>query len=272
MHYTDPGCPRVNTYFGNPPRGDSDFQMEFADRVLLHYQPGGPLSPEGLLSRWDALAAQLRPAVSLVASESSWESNQSRLRSYMTDGSSALLNALRSAGYASSVSPVSYSIDGGPVASGTQVALSGGGEIWYSIDGTDPRASGGAISDSAQRYQNPITLPDGTVQLVARVRSGNDWSAAMPVMFQVGDGPGLVINEIHFNPSDGLDGDVEVDGDEYEFIELANTARRSSSRANRWCWPRTHSDSSSATASLQTVSTWASWATRAMRSGSSTRT
>jgi len=42
MHYTDPGCPRVNTWFGSPPRGSSDFQMEFADRVMLHYQPGGP--------------------------------------------------------------------------------------------------------------------------------------------------------------------------------------------------------------------------------------
>ncbi len=49
------------------------------------------------------------------------------------------------------------------------------GRIYYTLDGTDPRAPGGAVSASAQPYSGPITLPQPG-RLFARVFHENRWS------------------------------------------------------------------------------------------------
>ncbi len=53
------------------------------------------------------------------------------------------------------------------------------GEIYFTLDGTDPRASGGEISKGAQIYKSPLQLKRGG-KLFARLRQGNRWSG--PVM------------------------------------------------------------------------------------------
>jgi hypothetical protein len=49
------------------------------------------------------------------------------------------------------------------------------GQIYYTLDGSDPRAPGGAVSGKAQRYTKSFTVPKGG-QVLARARDGNDWS------------------------------------------------------------------------------------------------
>jgi hypothetical protein len=49
------------------------------------------------------------------------------------------------------------------------------GEIYFTLDGTDPRASGGEISKTAQSYKSALQLPAGA-KLFARVRQENRWS------------------------------------------------------------------------------------------------
>ncbi len=49
------------------------------------------------------------------------------------------------------------------------------GKIFFSLDGTDPRAPGGAVSAKAHLYEAPIRAEPGTV-LVARVSHNNRWS------------------------------------------------------------------------------------------------
>jgi hypothetical protein len=67
-----------------------------------------------------------------------------------------------------------------PVASrkhnGEPVQLSAGaGEIYFSLDGTDPRAPGGQVASGARPYSAPVQIPpDG--RLVARARVDNRWS------------------------------------------------------------------------------------------------
>jgi len=58
------------------------------------------------------------------------------------------------------------------------------GEICFTLDGTDPRASGGATSPAAKVYDGPIQLTSGT-KLFARTRSESRWSG--PTVFQAGD-------------------------------------------------------------------------------------
>jgi hypothetical protein len=56
------------------------------------------------------------------------------------------------------------------------VLSASGGEIYYTLDGTDPRASGGDASKTAQFYKAPVKLSAGA-KLVARTRQENRWSA-----------------------------------------------------------------------------------------------
>jgi len=56
------------------------------------------------------------------------------------------------------------------------LALKGpSGQIFYTLDGSDPRASGGAVAPKAVRYEQPIAM-EKNFQLFARVRAANRWS------------------------------------------------------------------------------------------------
>ena len=71
----------------------------------------------------------------------------------------------------------------GAVAAGTKLKLSGGaGEIYYTLDGSDPRASGGASSKQAQKYGAPIVL-DREIKFTARLRRGNVWSGPVSATY-----------------------------------------------------------------------------------------
>jgi hypothetical protein len=52
------------------------------------------------------------------------------------------------------------------------------GEIFFTLDGTDPRAGGGSPSTKSRRYDKPFPLGKGT-KLFARVRQENRWSGAL---------------------------------------------------------------------------------------------
>src|SRR6266436_4092031 len=50
------------------------------------------------------------------------------------------------------------------------------GQIYYTLDGTDPRTAGGAISPAARLYEEALTFEQGA-RLCARTRARNGWSA-----------------------------------------------------------------------------------------------
>lgn len=196
-HATDPGCGR--TWGGYPiytynPLSNTEFRMEFADRALLHFTDDGVMTSPQLLSTWDSLAGELAPGVPLVANVNTWNGAQQSMRSRVGSTSAGLYAWMQQNGYASTVVPVAYSLPAGDIPSGSTIQLSGGDEIWFTVDGTDPRATGGAVSGTALRYSGDIAPADGTVQMLARVKSGNNWSAAVPVIYQVG-APTLQITE-----------------------------------------------------------------------------
>jgi hypothetical protein len=57
----------------------------------------------------------------------------------------------------------------------TYAELSASGEIYFTLDGTDPRASGGEISKTARSYKTPFML-GRDAKIFARVRQENRWS------------------------------------------------------------------------------------------------
>jgi len=52
------------------------------------------------------------------------------------------------------------------------------GKVYYTLDGSDPRASGGAVAGGAKVYQSPVTLPAGG-KLSARAWQNERWSAPL---------------------------------------------------------------------------------------------
>ncbi len=66
-----------------------------------------------------------------------------------------------------------------PTGKGKQAKLSSsGGEIYFTLDGTDPRARGGAISPNAVLYESPLLIEPGK-KLWARSRQENRWSGPL---------------------------------------------------------------------------------------------
>ena len=131
------------------------------------------------------------------------------------------------------------SLDSGVVVAGTVLTLSPGpnsstnAAIWYTLDGSDPRALGVSNrSPAAVRYTGPIPVT-GPVRLVARTLdpsrrqtggppSTTPWSGPVTRTFLTSPPP-LTLTEIHFHPSDQR-GDRNFDPDESEFLELKNTS------------------------------------------------
>jgi len=124
--------------------------------------------------------------------------------------------------YPVGIDAVQYSQLGGLVVGGISLTNPNAfGDIYYTIDGSDPRLEGGAINPAAILYTGANINIGGVAVVKSRVyNSGtNAWSAMCPRTFYTNqDYQNIVINEIHYNPpSVGI-----IDGDEFEFIELKN--------------------------------------------------
>ncbi|MBN1852578.1 MAG: lamin tail domain-containing protein [Pirellulales bacterium] len=100
-------------------------------------------------------------------------------------------------------------------------------EIYYTLDGSDPRLPGGSLNPNAILYEGtPITINTGAT-VRSRTLQGTKWSALDEAIFTVAplaDESSLRVSEILFNPYDALlqFGDLDVDHDEFEFVELLN--------------------------------------------------
>ena len=91
------------------------------------------------------------------------------------------------------------------------------GGIYYTLDGSDPRLTGGAVSPQAVEYDSAISLTEST-QVKARAFDGGQWSALTDAIFTVGPlHENLRISEIMYHPADAPVGDPLA-----EYIELQN--------------------------------------------------
>ncbi len=106
----------------------------------------------------------------------------------------------------------------GEIVAGMQLTLSHtnvDGTIYYTLNGRDPRAVGGAAAGFA--YSAPIVLSN-SAHLKARVLVGTNWSALREGTFNVaGHAARLKVTEIMYSPPS-----TNEDAGEYEFIEFQN--------------------------------------------------
>jgi hypothetical protein len=115
-----------------------------------------------------------------------------------------------------------FSHPGGEVVAGFNLTMSAPtGTVYYTLDGTDPRAPGGAVSASAQVYTAPIII-DSTTHIIARAFDGSLWSPlpATATYNIARYASALRITEMMYHPATQA---VVGDEDNYEFLELKNT-------------------------------------------------
>jgi len=225
---------------------DPDFGQKFIDRWHELYH--SVYSPANIASVIDTMAEE----ISVEAGNRNfarWSSVSPRYGSWMGEVNHLKDWMINRVNWVDSqfLTEADFSQAGGVVDTGFQLTFSDPpkGEVYYTLDGSDPRLSGGAISPKAFTYEgDPITLLTTGV-VTARVWDGTPWSsssqprggwsAPTEALFVVGEpasAENLAISEIHYHPHDPTAaelatqpaGDIDfVDGD-FEFIELLNTS------------------------------------------------
>lgn len=127
-----------------------------------------------------------------------------------------------------------FNREGGTLTAGEAITLNapGGGTIYYTLDGTDPRLAGGAVAPQAKVYAGALKLA-ANARITARCQnlshrnltgSGNPplsstWSGPVSATF-VAIPPTLVITKIMYHPPPPSGG--TNDNDSFEYLELMN--------------------------------------------------
>jgi hypothetical protein len=118
----------------------------------------------------------------------------------------------------------------GMVSAGTVVTLTPppGGVVYYTLDGTDPRASGGTVAAGAQSSSNaPVNLTvNANVRVFARARRTGSWKSTWSgpnISSYYPNVPPLRITEVMFHPAPPPPG-LATNADNFEYIEVKNVS------------------------------------------------
>ncbi|MDP6525948.1 MAG: lamin tail domain-containing protein, partial [Kiritimatiellia bacterium] len=102
-------------------------------------------------------------------------------------------------------------------------------DIYYTIDGTDPRGFGGSVGATALEYTAPLTISENTI-VRARAWDGLAFSGAPnhAPWSAMGEGvfvtvlPTLAVSEVMYHPRDPSAGETNASASGFEFIEIYN--------------------------------------------------
>ena len=146
---------------------NADFRVLLADRIYQHFYNTGTLTRERTTSRYTDLADSIRGAIvgesarwgdvkraAQAYTREDWQREVDRLvNQYFSGRTQTVLSQLRNRGWYPSVEAPVFQIDGqdqhgGAAPTGAALAMvkSGGGTIWYTLDGSDPRIPGTAAA------------------------------------------------------------------------------------------------------------------------------
>lgn len=219
--------------------GHPDFRMLVADRIQTHFFNDGLLTDQKILERLDRRVAEVKqhmiPEITRwggsrredsYRSIREWESKKDRIiRAWIPGRSDRMIGLFRKAGFFPALEAPTFSHAGGKVTPGYALTLQApSGVLHFTVDGTDPRLSGGGISPAAltlrdlPAVQNQKWILHQNTWIKARTLEGTAWSGLSETFFWI-DAPvdegDLIASRIHY-PSQ--------DGKETGFIELSNAS------------------------------------------------
>jgi hypothetical protein len=216
--------------------GHPEYVMRFADRVHKHFFNNGALVEARCAARFMERRDEI--ALAIIAESARWGDAKTGdnppytkkddwlptinkiVNLYINHSpdtrTDIVLGQFENQGWYPDVEAPVFNQHGGEVCAGFELAMTNpedDGEIYYTLDGTDPRLWGGALNPVAVEYDNnPIILYESTL-VKARVQFGEDWSALTEAAFAIGPvKENLRITEIMYHPPDP----------NHEYIELKN--------------------------------------------------
>ena len=234
---------------------NSEFLLAIADRLQELTTGDGALTDTACLARYDELTDVYENV--LIAEEARWADHMNTIdssndiptlsdwntavaaeRLLMTTRTETFVNLVRSyksAYYSSTYIAPSASVAEGTVDANTivtlsEVSTSADGTIYYTLDGTDPRAFGGTVSSTAIKYAAtmPITVTQSTDILARVLYTNGTWSPLLDNKYYVNATPtseNIAITEINYNPYNPTTAEIAAGYDEandFEFIEIQN--------------------------------------------------
>jgi hypothetical protein len=228
---------------------NKEYRQRFADRVYKNFFNKGVFMPSNVQERFQKRAAVINKA---IISESArwgdfttgdnppytWENWDKEIKDiyarFIPQRTSIVIDQMKAAKLYYSFNPPTFTKDNvvlmdeayAATANYKLTLTSPTGQIFYTLDGTDPRLIGGMLNSTAKEITtgNAIDL-NGTALIKARVRLGSDWSALAQVKFLNAneDFSNLKVTELHYHPTDTIAVKDTVSGKSFEFLELKNT-------------------------------------------------
>jgi|GEM_PF-554619 len=162
---------------------DPDFIQDFTDRTALMLNYDGLLTPAVLKAHIDEIMGMID--LSIIGEAAKWSGEytehpdqwQERLAffkdSMVTDRIPYLISQLKTSGLYPNLDPAVFALQEGLVPVNSSLAIinpNNIGTMYYTLDGSDPRAAGGSINTSAIQYTTPINIPGGVTQVNARIK------------------------------------------------------------------------------------------------------
>jgi hypothetical protein len=229
---------------------NAEYRIRFADRAYKFLNMNGALTPAACSTRFKFRADQINLAI--IAESARWGDAQtttpltrdndwtpeinSVLNDYIPYRTEILIDQLSSADLYSTIQPPEVKQAGTPVLSDpvyfdSQISLSlqttvSEANIYYTVDGSDPRKAGGEVSLSAK---NAGSLKEfeisGSSVIFARTYKNGIWSALkkVTVLKNTEDYSDLKITELQYHPDQIIEETDTMDSQDLEFIELKNT-------------------------------------------------
>ena len=190
---------------------NAEFRQAVADRLHKHFYNLGALTPKSITKLLNKRVNEIELAVICESarwgkpSPYSWappdrKSGDMRPRTldddwfpevdrwfneFIPKRSSIVLDQLAEHGLMPDLETPRLSKRGGVIEPGFELEMSSGrGDIYFTLDGSDPRLVGGGISPAAKKYLKPIRF-NKTYLLKARILFKGEWSAIDELPFKV---------------------------------------------------------------------------------------
>ena len=196
---------------------NDEYRLHFADRIYKTLTGDGTLTQAKSEARFDMRKAIIDRAI--IANAARWGSTSldrntwltacASARAFFAGRESTVMGYIRADGNLPSINPPEINRTGGLVDSKTEIQLNSTKDIYYTTDGSDPRAIGGAIAGSL--YSGPLSFSQPT-QLKARAYNNGEWSALCEAVFWTVEAP-LAVTELMYHAPGG---------NEEDFIEVRN--------------------------------------------------
>ncbi len=236
-------------------RTHPEYLLKFKDQVQKHLFNGGAMTPEAATKLYRGRSDQIDPVMRIESAR--WGDNQidngDRKRyvrpdwvedrdwlveSYFPQRTDEVIRQfVRRDWFVVGEAP-EFSINGnaqhgGFIDAGSSLSMSAAdGEIFFTVDGSDPRVAGGELGASAQLYSEAVTV-DNSMIVKARLRMADgSWGALSEARFVTSVAAtteNLRISELHYHPGDPSQQEIDAgfdNSDDFEFIEIVNISNQ----------------------------------------------